>query len=48
MDNQTSEGDLLRMLNFNTAVNLYKNDKIRELAKTDEGMRAVHFVFDRF
>ena len=27
------------MLNFNMAVNLYKNDKIRELAKTDEGMR---------
>ena len=27
------------MLNFNTAVNLYKNDKIRELAGTDEGLR---------
>ena len=27
------------MLNFNTAADLYKNDKIRELAKTDEGMR---------
>ena len=27
------------MLNFNTAVNLYKNDKIQELARTDEGMR---------
>ena len=27
------------MLNFNTAMTLYKNDKIRELAETDEGMR---------
>lgn len=27
------------MLNFNTAADLYKNDKIRELAKTDGGMR---------
>ena len=27
------------MLNFNKAVNLYKNDKIRELAETNEGMR---------
>ena len=39
MDNPPSEGDLLKMLNFDTAVNLYNNDKIRELAKTDEGMR---------
>ena len=29
----------MKMLNFNRAVNLYKNDKIRELAETDEGMR---------
>ena len=27
------------MLNFNAAVNLYKNDKIQDLAKTDDGMR---------
>ena len=27
------------MLDFNMAVNLYKNDKIRELAETDAGMR---------
>ena len=27
------------MLNFRTAANLYKNDKIRDLAKTDDGMR---------
>lgn len=27
------------MLDFNEAVNLYKNDKIRELAETDDGMR---------
>lgn len=27
------------MLDFNKAVDLYKNDKIRELAETDEGMR---------
>ena len=27
------------MLNFNGTMNLYKNDKIRELAKTDDGMR---------
>ena len=27
------------MLNFNRAVDLYKNDKIRELAETDDGMR---------
>ncbi|RKU14476.1 hypothetical protein C6501_08145 [Candidatus Poribacteria bacterium] len=27
------------MLNFSTAVNLFKNDKIRELSITDEGMR---------
>lgn len=39
MDNPTSQGDLLKMLNFNTAVNLYKNDKIRELAETGDGMR---------
>ena len=31
MDNPSSQGDLLRMLDFNMAVNLYKNDKIREL-----------------
>lgn len=39
MDNSTSQGDLLRMLNFNAAVNLYKNDKIQDLAETDDGMR---------
>ncbi len=27
------------MLSFNKAVNLYKNDQIRKLAETDEGMR---------
>lgn len=27
------------MLNFNAAVNLYKNDKIQDLAETDDGMR---------
>ena len=27
------------MVNFNAAVNLYKSDKIRELAETKEGMR---------
>ena len=39
MDNRTSQGDLLRMLNFNRALDLYNNDKISELSKTDEGMR---------
>ena len=39
MDDPTSEGDLLKMLNFNRAMNLYKSDKIRELAETDEGLR---------
>ena len=39
MDNPTPKGDLLKMLNFNRAMNLYKSDKIRELAKTDDGMR---------
>lgn len=39
MDNPTSKGDLLKMLDFNEAVNLYKNDKIRELAETGDGMR---------
>ena len=39
MDNSTSQGDSLRMLSFNKAVNLYKNDQIRKLAETDEGMR---------
>ena len=39
MDNSTSQGDLLRMLNFNAVVNLYKNDKIQDLAETDDGMR---------
>ena len=27
------------MLNFNRAVNLYKNDKIQDLTETDDGMR---------
>ena len=27
------------MLDFSTAVSLFKNDKIRELSATDEGMR---------
>ena len=39
MDDSTSEGDLLKMLNFNTALNLYNNDRISELAGTDDGMR---------
>ena len=39
MDDPTSLGDLLKVLDFNRAVNLYKNDRIRELAGTDEGLR---------
>ena len=39
MDSPPSQGDLLKMLNFNRAVNLYSNDKIRELAETNDGMR---------
>ena len=39
MDNPTPKGDLLKMLNFNRAMNLYNNDGISELAETDEGMR---------
>ena len=39
MDNLPPQGDLLKMLNFDVAMNLYKNDKIRDLAETDDGMR---------
>ncbi len=30
---------VIKMLNFNTATSLFKNDRIRELSSTDEGMR---------
>lgn len=39
MDDPTPKGDLLKVLNFNRAMNLYNNDGISELAETDEGMR---------
>ena len=35
------------MLDFSTAVSLFKNDKIRELSATDEGMRFFAFALTK-
>lgn len=39
MDALLSEGAPLKMLDFDTAANLFKNDRIRELSTTETGMR---------
>lgn len=39
MDDPAPRGDLQRMLDFNTAADFYRNDKIRELAETGDGLR---------